>query len=113
MPGQYSEPFGCILLAWDNECLVGSVAVRPMLKPDICEMKRLYLRERWRGRGIGRQLAEGCLSFACDAGYAKMARDTELGLQTGISMYAKIGFVEISQYYENPMKDMIYMEKEL
>ncbi len=62
---------------------------------------------------IGRQLAEGCLSFAYDAGYAKMALDTELGLETAICMYPKIGFVEISQYYESPMKDMIYMKKEL
>ena len=113
MPGQYSEPLGCILLAWDNGYLVGGVAVRPTRKPDICEMKRLYLRERWRGRGIGRQLAEGCLSFACQAGYTRMVLDTELRLETAIRMYHKLGFVETTQYYENPIEDMIYMEKEL
>ena len=45
----------------DNECLVGGAAVRPMHKPDIYEMKRLCLRERWRGRGIGGQLVETAL----------------------------------------------------
>ena len=113
MPGQYAEPLGCILLAWDNGCLVGSVAVRPTHKADLCEMKRLYLRERWRGRGIGRQLAEGCLSFAREAGYAKMVLDTEPRLETAIRMYRKLGFVGIAQYYENPLKDIIFMEKEL
>ena len=113
MPGQYTEPLGCILLALDNECLVGGAAVRPMHKPDIYEMKRLYLRERWRGRGIGGQLVEGCLSFACEAGYAKMVLDTELRLETAIRMYRKLGFIEIAQYYENPLKDIIFMEKEL
>ena len=84
-----------------------------MNKPDICEMKRLYLRERWRGGGIGRKLVEGCLSFAREAGYAKMVLDTELRLETAIRMYRKLGFVEIAQYYEIPIEDMIYMEKEL
>ena len=84
-----------------------------MHKPDICEMKRLYMRERWRGRGIGRQLVEGCLSFAREAGYAKMVLDTELRLETAIRMYWKFGFVEIFKFYEISIEDMIYMEKEL
>ncbi len=113
MPGQYAEPAGCILLAWDKDRLIGSVAVRPMNEPGFCEMKRLYLREPWRGRGIGRRLAEDCLSFACDAGYAKMQLDTERRLESAIRMYGKLGFGEIGQYYENPMEDMLYMEKEL
>ena len=93
--------------------MVGCVAVRPTSKPDICEMKRLYLRKPWRGRGIGRRLAEGCLSFARDAGYVKMRLDTEQHLETAIHMYRQLGFLEIAQYNESPMEDMIYMEKEL
>lgn len=113
MPGQYAEPVGCILLAWDKEYLVGGVAVRPINKPGMCEMKRLYLREPWRGRGIGRQLVEGCLSFARNAGYAKMRLDTERRLEAAIRIYRKLGFLEIGRYYQNPMEDMIYLEKEL
>ena len=84
-----------------------------MSKPGICEMKRLYLRESWRGGGIGRRLAEDCLAFACDAGYAKMRLDTERRLETAIRMYGKLGFREIGRYHENPMEDMLYLEKEL
>ena len=113
MPGQYAEPAGCILLAWDKQRLIGGVAVRPMNEPGFCEMKRLYLREPWRGGGIGRRLAEDCLAFACDAGYAKMRLDTERRLETAIRMYGKLGFREIGRYHENPMEDMLYLEKEL
>ena len=113
MPGQYAEPAGCILLAWDKERPVGSVAVRPTSMPGICEMKRLYLREPWRGGGIGRRLAEDCLSFAFDAGYAKMRLDTERRLETAIRMYRELGFKEIGRYHENPIEDMLYLEKEL
>ena len=42
-----------------------------------------------------------------------MVLDTELRLETAIRMYRKFGFVEIAQYYENPLKDIIFMEKEL
>ena len=113
MPGQYSEPLGSILLAWDNGYLVGGVAVRPTRKPDICEMKRLYLKEPWRGRGIGSRLVEDSLSFAIDAGYVKMRLDTERRLETAIRVYGKLGFREIEQYNVNPMEDMLCMEKEL
>jgi len=113
LPGKYAEPEGQILLAWDGEDLAGGVAVRPMDDAGVCEMKRLYLKEPWRGRGVGRQLTEDCLSFAKQAGYAKMRLDTERRLETAIDMYRKFGFREIGQYYDNPMDDILYMEKDL
>ena len=42
-----------------------------------------------------------------------MRLDTERRLESAIRMYQKLGFLEITQYYENPMEDIIYMEKEL
>lgn len=113
MPGQYAEPAGCILLAWDKQRLIGGVAVRPMNEPGFCEMKRLYLKEPRRGRGIGSRLVEDSLSFAIDAGYVKMRLDTERRLETAIRVYGKLGFREIEQYNVNPMEDMLCMEKEL
>ena len=62
---------------------------------------------------MGRRLAEGCLYFAYDAGYAKIQLDTERRLGSAIRIYGKLGFREIGQYYENPMENMLYMEKEL
>ena len=43
----------------------------------------------------------------------KMRLDTERRLQTAIDMYRKFGFVEIGQYYDNPMAQILYMEKQL
>ena len=42
-----------------------------------------------------------------------MVLDTEPRLETAIRMYRKLGFVEIPHYYENPIEDIIFMEKEL
>jgi len=117
LPGKYAEPEGQILLAWANgsgeEKLAGIVALRPLDDEGVCELKRLYLRDEFRGQGAGRRLTEDIITVAEKAGYAKMRLDTELRLQTAIDMYRKFGFVEIGQYYDNPLEKILYMEKQL
>ncbi len=113
MPGYYAEPKGKILLLWDDDVIVGGVALRPLDDPGICEMKRLFIREGWRGRGFGRQMTAQILEAAQQAGYSKMRLDTEKRLLTAIDMYRQFGFAEIGRYYDNPLEEILYMEKDL
>src|SRR5688500_13045542 len=57
LPGQYVPPSGGLWLAWDGPELAGCVALRPLTTTS-AEMKRLFVRPEFRGRGLGRQLAE-------------------------------------------------------
>jgi putative acetyltransferase len=113
LPGAYAPPTGRLLLAYENDQLAGCVALRK-LSDDVCEMKRLFLRPEFQGKGRGRQLAQQIIEEARRAGYRTMRLDT-LAEQMGkaIGLYYSLGFKEIEPYYENPVKGAIFMELEL
>lgn len=109
---KYSAPQGEILVAIDNNEAVGMVAYH---KHNVhrCEMKRLYVKPQSRGLHVGEQLVQKIIVHAKKAGFQEMVLDTIEPLQTAIHLYHKYGFVECEPYYSNPMKDVIYMKKDL
>ncbi|HTR27437.1 MAG TPA: GNAT family N-acetyltransferase [Terriglobales bacterium] len=113
LPGDYAPPGGRLLLAESDGQLAGCGALHA-LSPEICEMKRLYLRPQFRGRGIGRAIAERLIADAREIGYRRMRLDT-VGpvMKDAVAMYRKLGFKEIEAYRANPMPGTLYMELEL
>jgi putative acetyltransferase len=113
LPGHYAPPEGRLLLVEYEGQLAGCVALHK-LEPGICEMKRLYLRPRSRGKGLGRVLAERIIAEARQIGYQRMRLDTvEPVMKDAVAMYRKLGFKEIPPYCANPMAGTLYMEVEL
>ncbi|MGB0010076.1 MAG: GNAT family N-acetyltransferase [Candidatus Sulfotelmatobacter sp.] len=113
LPGHYAPPDGRLLLAEYEGQLAGCVAMRE-LEPGTCEMKRLYLRTRFRGNGLGRALADRIIAEARQVGYRRMRLDTvEPVMKDAVGMYRKLGFREISPYRSNPIAGAMYMELEL
>jgi ribosomal protein S18 acetylase RimI-like enzyme len=113
LPGDYAPPDGRLLLAEYNGDLAGCVALHK-LEPDVCEMKRLYLRPQFRGKGLGRNLAEHIAAEARQIGYQHMRLDTvEPIMKDAVAMYRKLGFKEIAPYRENPIAGAMYMELKL
>jgi putative acetyltransferase len=110
LPGDYVPPHGRLLLAEYDGQVAGCVALHK-LGDDICEMKRLFLRPAFRGKGFGRTLADRIISEARVIGYKRMRLDT-VGpvMKDAVAMYRKIGFVEIAPYCTNPMPGTLYME---
>lgn len=112
LPGKYAEPRGAILLALDGEEPAGVVALRPFGETE-CEMKRLYVRPKYRGYGAGRRLAEAIVEAARAKGYGSMVLDTLERLQPAIRLYESLGFRRCEPYYSNPEPDVVFMRLEL
>lgn len=113
LPGDYAPPHGRLVLATDNGQPAGCVALHK-LGPEICEMKRLYVRPQFRGKGLGRDLAEKIITEARQLGYKKLRLDTvEPVMKTAVAMYRRLAFREIPPYWQNPIEGVLYMELEL
>ncbi len=113
LPGEYRPPDGRLLLAYDDSDLAGCVALRKR-EQDVCEMKRLFLRDGFRGRGLGRQLLESVIREARQIGYQRMRLDTlPPKMNDAINLYRVYGFTEIAPYYDNPVPGAMFMELNL
>src|SRR5215207_11509827 len=75
LPGDYAPPDGRLLLAMEDDQLAGCIAMRK-LEPGVCEMKRLFLRPAYRGKGLGTILVEAIIDEALNIGYTHMRLDT-------------------------------------
>ena len=108
LPGDYDP----ILIArWDGD-VAGCVAMHP-LDERLCEMKRLFVRDAFRGHGIARSLAEQLIAIARERGFHAMRLDTLPTMRAAMSLYESLGFVDVAPYRFNPIEGSRFMELRL
>lgn len=113
LPGKYAPPRGRLLLLHCDGRLAGCVALRP-LENRICEMKRLYVRPEFRGRGLGKALVDRVLAEARSIGYGRIRLDTvEPVMGAAVAMYRSLGFYEIPPYGPHPVPGTLWLELDL
>jgi ribosomal protein S18 acetylase RimI-like enzyme len=109
LPGEYSLPSGAILLAYYDGSGAGCVALR-QLAENACEMKRLYVRQAFRRKKIGKALSVAIIEEARKRGYSRMRLDTVPSMNEAIQLYRSLGFKETRPYRYNPRAGAMFLE---
>ena len=109
---EYDGRTGVLLVVADPAGkVVGTAAVR-LLEPGVGELKRMWLRPAWQGRGLGRRLMDACLDEARRLGCRALRLDTQAKLEAAVRLYRAYGFSEVARYNDNHRAD-IWMERVL
>jgi len=90
LPGKYAPPRGRLYVAHSEQGPVGCIALRPLPEAGVGEVKRLYVRPVARGARLGEALTRTLLGDARN-------------------LYERLGFVQRSPYYHNPVPGTVYM----
>lgn len=105
----YNHPKGAFIYILINNKIAGGGGVR-FLEEDICEMKRLFIYDTYRGQHLGELLCVELINASRELGYKKMRLDTVSKLKAAIQLYKKAGFYEIPAYCKNPDTTAKFME---
>jgi len=112
LPGEYAPPAGRLYLARGDGQAAGCVAMRRFDERS-GEMKRLYVRESFRGGGLGRTLSKLVVAAAREQGYARLVLDTLPKMRDAIALYRSLGFRETGPYSPAPTPGARYFELSL
>jgi GNAT superfamily N-acetyltransferase len=113
----YLPPEGRLVLAFEVGKPAGLGCLKK-LRSSMGEIKRMYIRPEFRGRGLGKGVLETLLSEARDLGYDKVRLDSARFMEAAHALYRSSGFQEIEPYDESEIplefrEHWIFMEKTL
>jgi len=114
LPGAYSPPGGNLWLASVDGLAAGCVALRPLEGGSgVGEVKRLYVRPEFRGRGLGDALMHNLITEARRIGYAKLFLDTLPEMKPAHAIYRRSGFERVPNPQPDPEEETWWFELEL
>lgn len=97
----FQEQNAAYFIAEYNGYVIGGGGVFPTkgLPSNTCELAKMYLHSKYRGKGIGRMLIEECFLFAKSKSFENIYLETMPELKSALIVYEKLGF----QYLSSPM----------
>jgi len=107
----YGPPTGALLLVETAGQYIGAVGLRRIENDLTCEVKRMYIRPGYQGKGIGKALMEKVLETAGILNYQVIKLDTLSKMHAAVSLYRSFGFVETQPYNYNPHAGVLYFER--
>jgi len=97
---KFLPPQGRLLLGEIDEQIAG-IACMKQLDDTVCEIKRMYVRPAFRGRGLGRGLLHRLIDEARQSGYSIVRLDSARFMKAAHALYRSTGFQAIEPYKES------------
>jgi ribosomal protein S18 acetylase RimI-like enzyme len=102
-----------VWIAYSGSIPVGCVLYRALPHLGSAgEVKRLYVRPAYRGRGVASLLLRTLEKFAMDRKISRLYLDSKDDLRDAIAFYTRHGYTRCDRYNDNPQAT-IFMRKEL
>jgi GNAT superfamily N-acetyltransferase len=101
-PDELSPPGGTFVVGFEGDVPVCCGAIKRL--PDgACEIKRMFVVEKARGRGVARALLEELERRARELGYDVARLDTGPRQTRAQRMYERAGYTAIENFNANPV----------
>lgn len=100
-PAELSPPRGGFVVVCVDGCASGCGGFK-RFDSQACEIKRMYLAPKVRGRGLGFRLLEKLETLGRDRGYSRVRLDTGDRQPAAKHLYERAGYREIPDYNGNP-----------
>ena len=97
---KFFPPSGCLYLCRDKNSIVGTACMRK-IGDKIGEVKRMYIKPTFRGKGSGRILLNKLIEEGKNCGYIKLRLDSGPFMKEAQRLYRSVGFYEINPYAES------------
>ena len=111
---ELSNPLALWLVAVLDGKVVGYIGSQTVL--DEADMMNLAVVAEYRGRGVGRLLAEALITALRDNGVRCITLEVRDSNEAAVGLYSSLGFTEIARrpnYYIKPKEDARILRKEL
>lgn len=109
LPKMYNVQDGGLFIAYEEDQPVGVVGLRRLSATE-AEVKRMFVKEEVRGKGIGKMLLQTCIASARTMNYKLIRLDTGSSMKAAVGLYTAHGFKEIPAYRFNPHEGAKYFE---
>lgn len=109
LPGKYAPPEGRLYLALEDGKAAGCAGLRKIGR-ETGELKRVFVRPAFRGKGIGRRLVLAVVEAGRKNAYRRLRLDTLPSMKRALELYRAMGFKPIEAYHQNPVPNAEFLE---
>lgn len=108
----FTLPSGMFFVADANGEIAGCAGLLRH-SPAVAEVKRLYVRPRFRGQSLGERLGDAVVGQARTLGFSRLILDAVPPTTVAQQLYERLGFSETAPYYANPLPGTRFFALEL